>query len=89
MIEGTIIETHVLKMIILIERLGWLGFVMDRELSQYLFLKSLPDTFSQFVVNFLMNKLDVNLPELLNMLKTVMNTSAWRVPWSEAEVICF
>ena len=61
---------HVLKMINLIERLGQLGFVMDGELSQNLILQSLPDSFSQFVVNFHMNKIDVSLPELHNMLKT-------------------
>ena len=61
---------HVLKMINLIERLGQLGFAMDGELSQDLVLQSLPSSFSQFVVNFHMNKLDVSLPELHNMLKT-------------------
>ena len=33
-------------------------------------LQSFPSSFSQFVVNFHMNKLDVSLPELHNMLKT-------------------
>ena len=61
---------HVLKMINLIERLGLLGFNMDGELSQDLVLQSLPGSFSQFVVNFHMNKLDVSLAELHNMLKT-------------------
>ncbi|KAL8108084.1 hypothetical protein AgCh_024503 [Apium graveolens] len=57
-------------MINLIEHLGQLGFTMDGELSQDLVLQSLPSSFSQFVVNFHMNKLDVSLPELHNMLKT-------------------
>ena len=70
MAEGTSVNDHVLKMINLIERLGQLGFVMDGELSQDLVLQSLPDSFSQFVVNFHMNKMDVSLPELHNMLKT-------------------
>lgn len=70
MTEGSSVNVHVLKMINLIERLGQLGFVMDGELSQDLVLQSLPDSFSQFVVNFHMNKLDVSLPELHNMLKT-------------------
>ncbi|XP_074343045.1 uncharacterized protein LOC141680834 [Apium graveolens] len=52
------------------EFLGQLGFVMDGELSQDLILQLLPDSFSQFVVNFHMNKMDVSLPELHNMLKT-------------------
>ncbi|KAL8101584.1 hypothetical protein AgCh_033472 [Apium graveolens] len=70
MSEGSSVNDHVLKMINLIERLGQLGFAMDGELSQDLVLQSLPSLFSQFVMNFDMNKLDVNLPELHNMLKT-------------------
>ncbi|KAL8147776.1 hypothetical protein AgCh_005192 [Apium graveolens] len=70
MSEGSSVNDHVLKMINLIEHLGQLGFVMDGELSQDLLLQSLPSLFSQFVVNFHMNKLDVSLPELHNMLKT-------------------
>ncbi|KAL8101444.1 hypothetical protein AgCh_033368 [Apium graveolens] len=70
MSEGSSVNNHVLKMINLIERLGQLSFSMDGELSQDLVLQSLPSSFSQFVVNFHMNKLDVSLPELHNMLKT-------------------
>ncbi|KAL8145008.1 hypothetical protein AgCh_003285 [Apium graveolens] len=70
MAEGTSVNDHVLKMINLIESLGQLGFAMDGELSQDLVLQSLPDSFSQFFVNFHMNKMDVSLPELHNMLKT-------------------
>ncbi|KAL8089414.1 hypothetical protein AgCh_039025 [Apium graveolens] len=70
MSEGSSVNDHVLKMINLIERLRQLGFAMDGELSQDLVLQSLPSSFSQFVVNFHMNKLDVSLPELHNMLKT-------------------
>ena len=70
MSEGSSVNDHVLKMINLIERLGQLGFNMDGELTQDLVLQSLPSSFSQFVVNFHMNKLDVSLAELHNMLKT-------------------
>ncbi|RWV89225.1 hypothetical protein GW17_00048634 [Ensete ventricosum] len=34
-----------------------------------LILQSLPDSFSQFIINFNMNKFEVTLPELLNMLR--------------------
>ena len=44
---------------------------MDDELSQDLILQSLSDSFSQFVINYHMNKLNISLSELLNMLKTV------------------
>ena len=70
MIEGSFVQTHVLKMVDLIIRLGQLGFAMDIELSQDLILQSLPDFFSQFVINYLMNKLNSSLPKLLNILKT-------------------
>ena len=62
-------QMHVLKIIDLITRLGQLGFAMDGELSQNLILQSLPDSFSQFVINYHMNKLNISLFELLNMLK--------------------
>ena len=32
-------------------------------------MQSLPDFFSQFVINYHMNKLNISLPKLLNMLK--------------------
>ena len=53
-----------------IERLQKLGYVMDNELYIDLILHSLPSTFSHFVMNFNMNKLEVTAPELYNMLKT-------------------
>ena len=43
---------------------------MDGELSQNLILQSLSDSFSQFVINYHVNKLNISLPKLLNMLKT-------------------
>jgi len=68
--EGYSVNTHVLKMISYIEKLDQLGFVMDHELSIELILQSLPQSFSQFIMNYQMNKLDSTLPELFNMLKT-------------------
>ena len=44
---------------------------MDGELNQDLILQSLPESFSQFVLNYHMNKLNSSLPELLNILKIV------------------
>ena len=46
---------------------------MDGELSQDLILQSLSDSFSQFVINYHLNKLNISLPELLNMLKIAEN----------------
>ncbi|CAI8619872.1 unnamed protein product [Vicia faba] len=59
---------HVLKMIDLIEQLEKLGCTVGKELSQDLILQSLPDSFSQFVVNFNMNKMYIYLHEMLNLL---------------------
>ena len=70
MTEGTSVQDHVLMVIDLITRLSQLGFVMDGELNQDLILQSLLGSFSQFVLNYHMNKLNTSLPELLNMLKT-------------------
>ena len=43
---------------------------MNGELSQDLTLQSLSESFSQFIVNYHINKLNTSLPELLNVLKT-------------------
>ncbi|GAV68778.1 zf-CCHC domain-containing protein/UBN2_2 domain-containing protein, partial [Cephalotus follicularis] len=59
-----------LKMIDMIEQLAQLGFVMDHDLYVDLILTSLPKSFSQFLVNFHMNKIEVTLSELIAMLRT-------------------
>ena len=74
MSEDASVQTHVLKMIEWIERLVVLGFKMDKDLSIDLILQSLPDSFSKFIINFHMNKIDVSLAELVNMLKTAEGT---------------
>ena len=57
-----------------IERLAVLEFKMDKDLSIDLILQSLSDSFSQFIINFHINKIDVSLAELLNMLKIAEGT---------------
>ncbi|XP_019435204.1 PREDICTED: uncharacterized protein LOC109341708 [Lupinus angustifolius] len=64
---------HVLKMISLMEQLEKLGCKLGKELSQYLILQSLPESFSPFIVNFNMNKMDCDLHEMLNMLVDYQN----------------
>jgi|UPI0001D44D62 hypothetical protein len=68
MIEGSSVNIHVLKMIGYIKKLNQLGFVMDHELNVDLVLQSLPQKFSQFIMNYHINKLDSTLPELFNIL---------------------
>ena len=74
MTEGTPVQNHVLKMIEWIEKLTGLGMVLEDNLCVDIVLQSLPDSFSQFIMNFNMNKLEVTLPELLNMLREVEST---------------
>ena len=59
---------HVLKMIDLKEQLEKLGCTLRKEFSQDLILQSLSDSFSQFIVNFNMNKMSCDLHEMLNLL---------------------
>ncbi|GAV80082.1 zf-CCHC domain-containing protein/UBN2_2 domain-containing protein, partial [Cephalotus follicularis] len=70
MLEGASVHEHGLKMIDMIEQLTQLGFVMDHDLYVDLILTSLPKSFSQFFVNFHMNKIEVTLSELIAMLRT-------------------
>ena len=42
---------------------------MDAETKVDVILSSLTDSFNQFIMNYNMNKMDVTLSELLNMLK--------------------
>ncbi len=68
--EGTSVVQHALKMNGYIERLAALGFTMDHELSIDLILQSLPDSYSQFIMNYQMNQISSTIPELINLLKT-------------------
>jgi hypothetical protein len=68
--EGAPIGPHVLKMIGYVENLKRLGFPLRKELATDLILQLSPKSFSQFVLNFNMNDMDITLPELLGMLRT-------------------
>ena len=57
-----------------IERLNALGFKLDLELCIDLILQSLLESFSPFIINFNMNKIEATLFKLLNMLKSVEGT---------------
>ncbi|KAI3718805.1 hypothetical protein L6452_19689 [Arctium lappa] len=70
MSEGSPVGTHMLKMIGHIERLEGLGFSLRKELAIDVVLQSLPNSYSQFVMNNNMHDFDKSLPELLNMLRT-------------------
>ncbi|XP_068329688.1 uncharacterized protein [Pyrus communis] len=74
MVKGAPVHLHALKMIGFIEQLENLGTPLDGELAQDFILASLSDSFSQFVMNYNMNKMDSTLSELLNMLVTAEKT---------------
>ena len=47
---------------------------IDKELQVDLILQSLSDSSRQFIMNYHMNKIDITLSKLLNMLVTVEDT---------------
>ncbi|XP_023873788.1 uncharacterized protein LOC111986395 [Quercus suber] len=69
MVEGTLVQEHVLKVISFINELDMLGAKIDSETQVEAILASLPDSFKKFIMNYNMNKVEVTLSELLNMLK--------------------
>jgi len=63
--EGSLVGPFVLKMIGYVENLKRLGY----PLSGNLLLQSFPESFSHFVMNFLMNDMEKSLPQLAAMLR--------------------
>ncbi|KAK8705093.1 hypothetical protein V6N13_048701 [Hibiscus sabdariffa] len=71
MSEGSlVVGAHVIKMMGYIQTLEKLGFPFKDESATNVILQSLPDSFKPFVLNFNMNKINKNLPQLLGMLRT-------------------
>jgi len=64
---------HVLNMISLIEQLEKLDCKLEMELSHNLIMQSLPNSFSLFIVNFNMNKMDCELHDMSNLLVDYQN----------------
>ena len=72
--EGQSVHEHCMIVIKDIEELGKLGLEMQKELQIDLILQSLTSSYSQFIINFHMNKLDCTISELVNMLVTTEET---------------
>ncbi|XP_045801273.1 AUGMIN subunit 7-like isoform X1 [Trifolium pratense] len=68
--EGNPVGPHVLQMIGYIENLERLGYPLGLVLATDLILQSLPDSYSQLVMNYIMNNIYKTLPELASMLRT-------------------
>lgn len=58
-------------MIYFINKLDMIGVEMDGETKVDAILASLPNSFNQLVMNYNMNKMDVTLFELLEMLQAI------------------
>ena len=58
-------------MIYFINKLDMIGVEMDGETKVDAILASLPNSFNQLVMNYNMNKMDVTLFELLEMLQVI------------------
>lgn len=58
--------------------LNWI-FIMDHELSIELVLQSLPDSYSQFIMNFNTNKIEYTLSELLKTVEPNVKASIGHV----------
>ncbi|KAL6547443.1 hypothetical protein OROMI_023164 [Orobanche minor] len=71
----------------MIERLEALDFPMHASLQTDLILQSLPDSFSQFVVNFNCNEIACNLAGLMNKLTTAQ--SQMKTKGKEAALVIY
>ncbi|XP_021827210.1 uncharacterized protein LOC110767853 [Prunus avium] len=74
MVKRVPIHQHELKMIGLIEQLESLDSSLDYNLATHIFLASFFDSFSQFVMNYNVGKMEHTLSELLNMCVTAEKT---------------
>ncbi|XP_042484620.1 uncharacterized protein LOC122064899 [Macadamia integrifolia] len=69
MTAGTPVIDHVMKIQNIFEKLESLDTSFTLKYKRNVILNSLPSTYSSFICNFNMNKLDVELTELGNMLQ--------------------
>ncbi|XP_021831888.1 uncharacterized protein LOC110771843 [Prunus avium] len=74
MVKGAPVHQHGLKMIRLIEQLESLNSPLDRNLATDIFVASFSDSFSQFVMNYNMGKMEHTRLVLLNMCVTTEKT---------------
>ena len=68
MSEGMPVESHVAEMIADIDELSQMGIVLEAETIIDLILKSLPDTWRGFIINYKLMNQDDTLGELLSIL---------------------
>ena len=72
--EGQLVHDHYLIIIKNLEELEKLGMSIQKELQVDLILQFLISSYSQFIINYHMNKIDCTLSELINTLVTIEGT---------------
>ena len=70
-LEGTLIQEHVLKMISFLNELETLGANTDAQTQVDMILNSLPQSFAQFKLNYNMNQMNFSMSELISSLQAM------------------
>ena len=86
MSKGTPVRDHVLNMANYINEAELHGAIIDERTQVSIKLDSLTPDFLQFTSNYIMNKLDYNVTQLLNELQTFEAISKTRTQKTEANV---
>ena len=87
MSKGTPVRDHVLNMANYINEAELHGAIIDERTQVSIILDSLIPDFLQFTSNYVMNKLDYNVTQLLNELQTFEAISKTRTQKAEANVV--
>ena len=85
--KGVSVREHVLNMINLMHKAEIHGATIDERTQVSIILESLTPAFSQFTTNYVMNKLQYNMTQLLNELQTFEAISKTRPKEGEANVV--
>src|SRR5207237_5924295 len=78
MVEGASVSSHVIKMIGYIENLERLGFPYNQDLAIDIILRSLPPSYSSFIMNYNMNGLEKLLLNCMGCLRQLSKISSTR-----------
>ena len=84
--KGVSVREHVLNMINLIHEAEIHGATVDEKTQVSVILESLTPAFIPFTTNYIINKLEYNLTQLLNELQTFETISKTRSKEGEANV---
>ena len=85
--KGVSVREHVLNMINLMHKAEIHGATIDERTQVSIILESLTPAFSQFTTNYVMNKLQYNMNQLLNELQTFEAINKTRPKEGEGNVV--